>query len=231
MKPQKSYEIVMNDLKSRIESGELLPGMRLPSVVDLAITYGVGRSTLREALSALKAMGWLEIRQGGGTFVCTELPAEPAGDEGAASLFHQTQSLKELMEIRKLLETGSASLAARNRTEEDLRRLEDIVHKMRTVVHDDGAGEEADVEFHLLVARASHNTLLFQMMESLHDKLQESIKETRKLWFYGERAAAERLAAEHLDIYEAIRLHDEERASSLMQSHLEKVEKVLSKLF
>lgn len=229
IKPQKSYEIVMNDLRSRIESGQLSPGMRLPSVVDLAVNYGVGRSTLREALSALKAMGWLEIRQGGGTFVCSELPRPDAdgGPEGANSLFHNAESLKELMEIRKLLETGSASLAAKNRTVQDLAELDAIVRSMNDVSGNEAKEEEADVHFHLLIARASQNSLLLQMMESLNEKLETTIKETRKLWFYGERAAAQRLAAEHREICEAIRLQDAELASRLMQRHLEKVEKVL----
>ncbi|GIP32344.1 FadR/GntR family transcriptional regulator [Paenibacillus sp. J2TS4] len=227
--PQKSYEIVMNDIQSRISSGELEPGRRLPSVVDLAANYGVGRSTLREALSALKAMGWLEIRQGGGTFVSQTLPSE--GQGGFPALFHHTDSLKEMMEVRKVLETGCATLAARNRTEEDLAELASILDSMKACSGDDKKEEEADLRFHLQIAKASHNSLLLQMMESLTHKLEETIKETRQLWFYGERATANRLTKEHQGIYEAILRQEEEAASQRMLEHLTKVEKVLSQFF
>ncbi|MFD0867734.1 FadR/GntR family transcriptional regulator [Paenibacillus residui] len=234
VKAQKSYEIVMDDIHSRIRSGELKPGERLPSVVDLAADYGVGRSTLREALSALKAMGFLEIRQGGGTFVSQTLPA---GDEsgsvqgGFPALFHQADSLKEMMEVRKVLETGCATLAARYRTGDDLAELSAIMRSMKENAGDDRKEEEADIRFHLAIAKASHNSLLLQMMESLTHKLEETIKETRQLWFYGERATANRLVKEHQDIYEAILRQQETTASRRMLEHLSKVEKVLSKLF
>jgi DNA-binding FadR family transcriptional regulator len=69
IKLQKGYELVRDYLQNQIRNGTYAPGEKLPSVVDLSIQYRVGRSTVREALSALKAMGWLDIRQGGGTFV------------------------------------------------------------------------------------------------------------------------------------------------------------------
>ncbi len=56
----KGHELVAEDILRRIREGEWQPGLRLPSVVELAEAYGVGRSTIREAASALKAMGWLD---------------------------------------------------------------------------------------------------------------------------------------------------------------------------
>ncbi|GAA3405308.1 FadR/GntR family transcriptional regulator [Paenibacillus hodogayensis] len=226
VKPLKGYELVMEQLKASILSGAFVPGEKLASVVDLATTFGVGRSTIREALSALKAIGLVEIRQGGGTYVSAELPNEPSD---GSSLFARAQSIRELLEVRKILETGCASLAARNRTEADLQGIREELLHMETYLHDEAKGEEADVRFHLKLAGATHNSLLISMMESLSERLHDSMRESRKLWFYGERAEARRLLGEHSDIFEAIRGQREEQAFEAMQAHLGKVEAVLHK--
>ncbi|PYI54989.1 FadR/GntR family transcriptional regulator [Paenibacillus flagellatus] len=228
VKPLKGYELVKEQIKARIDSGELAPGAKLASVVELAATFGVGRSTIREALSALKAIGFVEIRQGGGTYVSAELPKEPPAAGGTA-LFANAQSIRELLEVRKILETGCASLAARNRTEDDMRSIGDELALMEAHLHDEAKGEEADVRFHLKLAAATHNSLLIQMMESMSQRLHDSMKESRRLWFYGERAEARRLLREHSDIYEAVKARDETAAFEAMMTHLGKVEAVLRK--
>ncbi|RKN84631.1 FadR/GntR family transcriptional regulator [Paenibacillus ginsengarvi] len=224
VKPPKSSELVMEQLKARISSGEFAPGTKLSSVVDLAAGFGVGRSTIREALSALKAIGLVEIRQGGGTYVSAESKEEPAESQ---SLFANAQSIRELLEVRIILETGCASMAARNRTEDDLRSIGEELALMEASLHDEAKGEEADVRFHLKLAAATHNSLLIPMMESLSERLHDSMRESRRLWFYGERAEARRLLREHTDIYDAIRQQDERKAFEAMSSHLLKVENVL----
>lgn len=229
VKPQKGYEMVMNQIKQRIVSGELAPGAKMESVVDLAASFGVGRSTIREALSALKAMGWVDIRQGGGTYVADELPKEPAGS-AEESILQRAESLREILEVRKVLETGCAALAARHRTDEDVRELDAILRHMEAHLADEARGEEADVRFHLAIARATHNTLLLQLMESVSQRLHESMKESRRLWFYGERAEAQRLLQEHSQIVDAIRDGDEAAAYDTMMRHLQKVENVLQRV-
>jgi GntR family transcriptional repressor for pyruvate dehydrogenase complex len=226
VKPLKGYELVMEQIKSRIRNGEFAPGTKLSSVVDLASSFGVGRSTIREALSALKAMGLVEIRQGGGTYVSAELPKEQAPGEGN-SLFASAESIQELLEVRKILETGCASLAARNRSAEDLEAIGHELKLMELYLNDEAKGEEADVRFHLKLAEATHNSLLIPMMESLSQRLHDSMRESRKLWFYGERAEANRLLREHSDIFEAVREQDETRAHEAMRTHLLKVENVV----
>lgn len=224
VKRQKSSEIVLEEIKARITNGQLQPGDRLASVVELASQFSMGRSTIREALSALQAMGWLEIRQGGGTFVSQILPAE----EGEpADPFYRAESLQELIEVRKYIESGCAALAAERRTDEDLNRLENIIRHMSECLSDEIQGEEADIQFHLNIARASHNSLLQHLMESLTQRMQETMSHSRRLWFYTEKPAAARLLQEHTSIFEAIRSQDAELATSRMMQHLLKVEQVL----
>jgi GntR family transcriptional repressor for pyruvate dehydrogenase complex len=223
---EKGHEIVSRILLTKIREGEWKPGDKLPSVVELSSSFGVGRSTVREALSALKAMGWLDIRHGGGTFVKKELPSER---KDGADPFKDAASMMELLEVRKVLETGTATLAARNRKDEDLAALQVVLGTMREALErdDTAAGEQADVAFHAAIAAASHNSLLSGLMDSLAERLGRTIGQTRELWFYQETSTAVRLLEEHEGIYEAIAAGNAEEASRLIGTHLTKVENVL----
>lgn len=229
-RPLKNYEWVMNDLKKQIDGNVLAPGDRLASVVDLATQYGVGRSTIREALSALKAMGMLDIKQGGGTFVKTSLPSKPPVHPGQlyAELWEgRAASLRHILEVRRVLETGCAYVAAQNRTDGDLADFLKILEDMEQHTGDESLSEQADIRFHQQIAIATHNPLLQDLMESLSAKLHDSMKDMRALWFYAERSSAERLLREHHHIYEAIAGQDATEASARMEIHITKVEQVL----
>ncbi|WP_229750529.1 FadR/GntR family transcriptional regulator [Paenibacillus nasutitermitis] len=225
-RPLKSSEWVMNDLKTQIASGSWKPGDKLPSVVDLAAQFGVGRSTIREALSALKAMGMLDIRQGGGTYVKADAP-EQAQPLDNAEWMSRAESLRHILEVRKVLESGCAALAAKHRSEDHLQRLRDTLEEMGTSLGDEQASEQADVRFHLQIAEAAQNPVLTDLVRSLSEKLHDSMKDTRALWFYAELRSAERLLGEHTGIYEAIANQDEPLAAQRMESHIAKVERVL----
>ena len=225
----KGHELVAEDVLRRIREGEWQPGQRLPSVVELAEADGVGRSTIREAASALKAMGWLDVRHGGGTFVRSELPDESGKGKSGSSLFQDAESLIELLEVRRTLEIGAASLAAERRTQGDIAKLRALLSAMESSLElgDTLAGEQADTDFHMAIAAASGNSLLAQLMETLSHRFAGSIRQTRELWFYGEKATAARLLAEHRMIAEAIESRDKQRAAALIADHLSKVEQVL----
>ena len=227
-RPLKSSEWVAQDLLKQLEAGELAPGDRLPSVVDLASRYGVGRSTIREALSAIKAMGRLDIRQGGGTFVkaAPTEPPHPAQLQPEGWL-HRSRSLLHILEVRQVLETGAAMLAAANRTAEQLDEMLHTLNAMERELGNEQFGEQADVRFHLQIAAATGNPVIIDLMASLSDRLHESMRDTRALWFYSERSTSERLLREHTAIYEAIASGDGGDASRLMGLHIAKVKQVL----
>jgi len=229
-RPLKQYEWVMNDLKEQMLDGRLAPGDRLASVVDLAARYNVGRSTIREALSALKAMGLLHIKQGGGTFVIA-VPSE-GGPVHPMQRYDdlwegRAASLRHLLEVRRVLETGCAALAAQHRTEADLTVFGQLLEEMKNS-DDEHFIEQADVKFHQQIAAATRNPLLLELMESLSSQLHENMKDMRALWFYAERSSAERLLQEHNRIYEAIASRDAKEASARMDVHISKVEQVLN---
>lgn len=225
---QKGHEIVSRHIRSQLESGELAPGQKLPSLEKLAAAYGVGRSTIREAISALKAMGWLDVRHGGGTYAAKTLP--PAELPAALRLAQGAEAVMEILEVRKVLERGTAELAAVKRSEADLERLRGILARMQQALEADDAadGERADLAFHQAIAAASGNPVLNQLMDSISQRLSETIGRTRELWFYQEQAEASRLLEEHRGIYEAIAARDAAGAEARIGAHLSKVEKVLT---
>ncbi|NOU90896.1 FCD domain-containing protein [Paenibacillus sp. LMG 31460] len=224
IRPQKGSEIVLQQIKMQIETGTYAPGSKLPTVVELAASFQVGRSTVREALSGLKAMGWVDIRHGGGTFVTNPLPID------SSSLFDQGQTLQEVQEVRRFIEAGCASLAASRRTEGNLTALRQILSTMEASLENEEESEQADIRFHLEIAKASHNSLMIGMMESLTERLQQSMKASRRLWFFAERASAEKLLQEHRDIVDAIETKDEQLAAEKMSQHIHKVDQVIQKL-
>jgi GntR family transcriptional repressor for pyruvate dehydrogenase complex len=126
----KIYEQIASQIKDQIVSGKLLPGDKLPSTRELSESFQAGRSTVREALSALKAMGLVEIHQGEGSYVRKINPSDLEMPQLDAFIMSRSAIL-ELLEARKSLEISNAALAAEKRTEEDLRAFKQILVRMK----------------------------------------------------------------------------------------------------
>lgn len=225
---EKGHEVVQRVILAQIEEGRLQPGQRLPSVVDLSTCFGVGRSTIREALSALKATGWIDVKHGGGTFVNKVLPASQGISRNP---FEESDNIREILEVRIWLESGSAAFAAQRREEQDLEKLQQIIARMHQALemNDTRMSELADIDFHLAIAAASHNELLNSLMSSLSHRLSETIGKTRQLRFFEDKSSSELLLREHQSIYDAILSQDSELSSQLIKAHLHKVEIVLER--
>lgn len=224
--PRKVSDQLAEHLKEQILAGRLPPGAKLPSTRELSDRYAVGRSTVREALSALKAMGLIETRHGEGSFVC-RFSAERVALPRFEGLLADARAVAELLEARKVLETGNAALAAEKRTDEDLRAFEDVLARMERSIGDEGESERADLAFHRLLAEATHNALIVRMFETFSAQLETAIREIRRLQMYANPKVSERLYREHRDIFEAVRAGHPERAVRAMRRHLFHVESVL----
>ncbi|WP_275116608.1 FadR/GntR family transcriptional regulator [Alkalihalobacterium chitinilyticum] len=226
VKPKKIYEIVAEQLMDMIKKGEVKPGERLASVQQLAEEFNVGRSAIREALSALKAMGYIEMRQGEGTFV-KKVDLDLIGSIIPGVQLMQQEDMRELFEIRKVIETGAASLAALNRTEEDLKQMEQALNEMQQAEGDGTIGEKADVDFHKSIVSATKNEMLSKLVGNVSDVMHQSMREARKLLLYSEQRKMNQLYEEHLRIYEAIKEKNQQRAYEAMMEHIVGVEKGL----
>ncbi|MFN7252148.1 MAG: FadR/GntR family transcriptional regulator [Anaerobacillus sp.] len=221
VKPKKIYEIVAEQLTELILSGEVKPGDRLSSVQQLAEDFNVGRSAIREALSALKAMGYIEIRQGEGTFV-KKVDFDVANQMIPQIL--QKEDIRQLFEIRKFNETGAASLAAENRNAEDLLDLESILADMKIAEGDGELGEKADINFHMAIVKASKNDMLYRLMTTISETMQESMREARQLFLYSNEEKMKQLYDEHYAIFLAIKNKDSKLAYDKMLEHIVGIE-------
>jgi len=226
------YEEITKQLRSLIAGGKLKPGDKLPSTKELSERFGVGRSTTREALSALKAMGLIEIRQGG---VSRVLAVEPIGAGAAVELPElqalrvNRQTLLELLEVRLSLEATGSALAAERATADDLAELQQLVVEMSAAIGSDEEGERTDLAFHLALARASHNAILLQLFESIMEPLGTAIRDVRRVELYANRDVSQRLYEEHAAIVAAVAARDAEAAGTSMKRHLTHVRSMIEK--
>ncbi|MER1985482.1 MAG: FadR/GntR family transcriptional regulator [Solibacillus sp.] len=227
---KKKYEEVCELLHEKIRNGELKPGDRLDSVEHLAEQIEVSRSAIREALAALKAMGLIEIKQGSGTFV-KQLSEQKLKLPLSTSIITNRHSIPHLLELRKIIEVGTAASAAKNRTQQDLKRLEELLLIMQDVQGDAEIGDEADFNFHLAIATASQNPLLTNLLTQVSGLMMETMRETRRIWLFSEQSAREQLYEEHMQIFFAIKQQNVSLAEITMASHLSNVEKILMQYF
>jgi GntR family transcriptional repressor for pyruvate dehydrogenase complex len=223
---RKTYEIIAEQLQEQILSGKLQPGEKLPSTKELAERFQVGRSTMREALSALKAMGLINIYQGEGCFVRSIDPDSIPIPEFNALLMSR-ETILELMEARKALEIANASIAAEKRTEEDLAAFAEVLDQMEKHLGDDEAGEQADIRFHMILAESTHNSIMVRLLESISSQMQLAIRETRRLQMFANKRVSRQLWQEHHAIFDAVRRRDSAAAQECMRTHLHHVERVL----
>lgn len=222
IRPQKIYEKVAEQIKTMIEEGELKPGDKLLSVKDLAEQLNVGRSAVREALSALQAMGLIELRQGEGTFVRQLSPKELL-DINYDSILVDMNQLESLLEVRKIIESSYVELAAKRRDLDDLKSLQEAINMMENDLNSDTHGEEADWLFHYAIAKATKNDMLVYMIENIGDSIKRNTKANRQILFQ-KVGTPEILIEEHRNVYQAIADKDGTLAKKLLYDHLHHVE-------
>jgi GntR family transcriptional repressor for pyruvate dehydrogenase complex len=221
---KKNYEILADELRRIIDSGVIKPGDKLVTIDRLAVQYRVGRSTVREALSHLKALGLVESRQGGGTYV--KKPGLEKADV-LGPLQTSNAELTQVLQVRKILEVGAAELAAKHCTEQDVEELGKIIEQMKDAVGNEEISQIYDTNFHLAIARASRNPILETMMAHISAAIYRTIQDSRKLWLYSAKDTAGKLFEEHRKLFEAIRDGDAKAAAATMTKHLTQVETAL----
>lgn len=215
------YEDIVLQIRAMIERGELKPGDKLPPERRLAEMFSVSRNTVREAIKALAEKDVLESRQGAGTFV-----REPADDDFAATfagaILRNQPGLKDIFEVRKLIEPEIAALAARNASPSDVTWLENVLHEQEEAFKSGQFGGNLDQMFHEILAEASGNKVMRAMVAALHDDLHES----RAVGLQSKDRQAASLAA-HRAIVEAVKDGRVMQAEKAMREHLDEVEQIV----
>lgn len=226
IRPKKLSEEIVDQIKELIARGELQPGQRIPSERELASFLGVSRPSVREAIMVLEAMGFLDSRQGGGTYVRSL--AEVTMADPLASMVERKdpRMLHALTEVRMGLETWSAYLAAKRAEEPEIERLRELFAIMEEQAETGGWNAEIDAEFHLTITEATHNTIQIHVLNTIQELFKANIMVALSE-FYSKEGYVELLINHHRDILEAIADHDPERARDKMMEHLSLVEEKL----
>lgn len=165
---------VTERLLDYIDQQQLKPGDLLPSETSLAASFGVSRPVVREALKHLEGKDVIEIVNGKGAII-RPIASEPLQlfFQRAMRMDHGT--MVQLLEVRKGLEVQAAGLAAQRADSKDLQAIEQIVKAMGENVDNLEAYVRLDVDFHLAVAAASHNSMLVNLIESIRGALRNTI--------------------------------------------------------
>lgn len=194
---------VIEQMRSAITSGEWPVGQRIPPEPELVTALGVGRNTVREAVRALSHAGLLEVRQGDGTFV-----RATSEISGAVRRMCGTE-LREVLQVRRTLEMEGARLAAKHRTDAELARLTELLHKRDAAMEAQQWDEviEHDTAFHVLLVRCSHNSLLAELYQGLTEAVKASVAASVDTTQPG------RDQVSHTGLLHAVRDGDQEKAA------------------
>ncbi|WP_136808571.1 FadR/GntR family transcriptional regulator [Desulfosediminicola flagellatus] len=229
VKVEKVSDKIVTQLIDLITEGRLLPGEKLPSERRLTELFGVGRSSLREALNTLETLGFIEIKKRKGNYVKNVDAAVPLSPLKKIMQVDQKR-IVELYEVRRSIEQSSAREAAEIRTEEDLEAIYQALQKFRLESGKTDFSWENEIAFHLAIARASHNFLRLHTLKSIFDFAREFLQPVLHNYICSEERMAVVLE-QHQLIYEAIRDQDADLARQLMREHLFGTNQKLSDFF
>ena len=212
----KLYEEVADKLQQWILD-EMKPGDKLPPERQLAEMFGVGRSSVRDAVRRLQAMGLVEPRQGHGTVVC-EVSDHSIISPLSSVLLRKWKLVGELLDVRKIIEPGIAARAAGNASPEHISTMEEILRRQGGKLSRGESAIAEDSEFHYCLALAADNSVLDVLM----DLLQKSREQSLQL-----KGRPAKSLAGHRRIVAAIKRKDAAGAEIAMRQHLEEIETII----
>ena len=208
---------IIEHLVAVIANGELKSGDKLPPEPQLMEQFGVGRSSIREAIGALELIGLVTVRPGHGTHIADSLDKVQTKSIGLSLITIGHDKIRELVEARVELEQAIVRLAAERATEEDIAEIK-VQHKK--LISASKSGQKlikADLGFHTALAKASHNSVLIRFISELRQPMRHWMEQKAKYdWGY------EQVIEEHEAILNAIETRDAEKAQSAIRVHVEK---------
>lgn len=219
VRPRESaVEFVVSEIKRALIAGELVPGSRLPTELELAERLSVSRGPIREAVKVLEALGAVRIVRGDGTYVA-ESPRDALVNPLVFSFALTQPTRRELVEFRETIELGIERLIRANADDEDLDALEAANAALAEAV-DSGADEEAlterDVAFHRALGRATHNELIRRTYALVMDYFAPMIRTTQRSAENGRNAV--RL---HAELIASLRARDGARSGRAIREWIE----------
>ena len=221
--PKRVFEDVVQQIRLDIAKGRANPGDRLPADGDLEKRFGVGRSSIREAIRALELFGLVWVKRGrdGGTFFTSD--SQILARESFAQLSVGNTSLGDSLEFRKALEPRAAALAARRATPDDVTELRRSIRMMGSDVGSSESFVESNRIFHEVIAHATRNPYFQEMIPQFLMRV-EIVSATRN----SETMERSLTRFFHTRIADAIAKRDPDGAEFWMLGHLSQIEEDVS---
>ena len=212
--PHRSAEVV-NALEEEILAGRLVPGQRLPSEEKLCERFGASRTVIREAIQQLRGRGLMRTLKGSGSYIADPSLDALASALEAYSVLTPEDSFLQLIDLRILIETECARLAAHDAGEKALAEIESHHHAIESARGDRALFGSEDIAFHLAIAQASRNIIYATILRALEKRCIDYAIANR-----GDRNWYDGVIESHGHILEAIRDGDPGRAADTMRRHL-----------
>ena len=218
---------IVEQIQELIKSGTLTAGDRLPNERALCEQFGVSRVTVREALRILEANGLVEVRVGshGGSFLTTPSP-EIVGDNLAHLLSLSDISGSAATEARQIYETAMLPLVIERATTEDIAELHSLVAQASESLTAGEYSPEMSAEFHMRLAACTHNSAITALMKSFYGPILTSLSTAKA----AAPVMGERGIEEHRVIVDAIDARDLDRATRILQEHLDRTAARIARL-
>jgi len=217
IKKTRVAEEIAERIRVLILDGTFPPDQPLPSERTLAERFGVSRGSIRDAFRTLETIGLLVTRHGQGTFP-RELDVERLVAPLASVLSYRHDLQDELMDVRRMFEPAVARVAAARVTDADLADLDRILDVQRKKLKTGRSAIGEDTAFHEILARATHNRVVINIMATLNDLLVESRKLTLK-----QKGRPGRSLLGHEAVVEALRRRDPDAAAEAMREHINQI--------
>ena len=224
------YETVADQITDLVRSNNLKPGDKLPPERELAAMLSISRGSLREACRVLESRGLIKSTPGGGRSI-REIDKENLINTGNVILDLEKSAILELVEAREVIEAKIVEIAAQRATAEDVRAIAKALFENKEAT-EEGVGEreavqktKLDAEFHLSIARATHNFVFTNIMR-LHLDLLRNTRE--KTWRIPGRRKEQH--KEHEAIFDAIAAHDSQKAVKAILDHLRGIREAVTKM-
>jgi len=201
--------------------GDLRVGDQLPSERELSELFGVSRTAVRDAVNALREKGLVEVRPGKGTFIANVADRSSNAVRDSLGLMVGTrlgQGLADLIQVRSILEPEIAAIAAACANEEDLETLQSALDIMESGLDNADVFIEADLEFHLALAKATQNPLIPILIDPIIDLLRDQRRRMSMV-----EGGSERGQFHHRQIFAAMLRRDPVAARKAMTAHMKQV--------
>lgn len=209
------YLQVAEQLSASIRSGELQLGDRLPSERDLASRFAVSRPTIREAIITLEVMGLVDVKPGSGVYIRKSVSVKQEFSEDLPGPF-------EILEARKVLESGIAGLAANRISDAQLERMRLLLKRMAKSGQSIKDIEKIDQQFHIILAEATKNSALVNSVKWLWS-LRSNSEISVVFHDHARETGGPPAIDEHRAILSAVMQRDPVAAHNAMENHLQGV--------